>query len=58
MRKVGGLYFFKLGLFGGSIYLNKPAMVEAGQSVLLMTYAFIGGYYGTHLAATLATIGA
>ena len=56
MRKVGGLYFFKLGLFGGSIYLNKPALRITGMNALCIIYGGMAGWYGTELLFTLAGI--
>lgn len=46
MRKVGGLYFFNVGLFGGSVYLNKPLLVEKGNTTLLAIYCVMIGYCG------------
>lgn len=53
MRKVGGLYFFNVGLLGGSVYLNKPALVRAGNNCLCLIYGGIAGWNGAALIHTM-----
>jgi hypothetical protein len=52
MRKVGGLYFFKAGPIGGSVYLTRDA-VAYGNLTLCAIYGLMIGWNGAALIHTV-----